>query len=105
MVAPCTLYRGDYLADCPYEEWATTAREAYRTAYLTALERVAALAEELDLLADATDAAARMLRVDPCREEDAHRTLMRCHAPATTGWRKCSVSSSGAASASPTRSG
>jgi DNA-binding SARP family transcriptional activator len=73
------LYRGDYLADCPYEEWATTAREAYRTAYLRALERVAALAEELDLIVDATDAAARMLRVDPCRE-DAHRTLMRCHA-------------------------
>jgi DNA-binding SARP family transcriptional activator len=73
------LYRGDYLADIPYEEWATTAREAYRAAYLRALERVAALAEELDLLADATDAAVRMLRVDPCRE-DAHRILMRCHA-------------------------
>ena len=40
---------------------------------------MAALAEELDLLADATDAAARMLRVDPGRE-DAHRILMRCHA-------------------------
>ncbi|MGD9702605.1 MAG: BTAD domain-containing putative transcriptional regulator [Acidimicrobiia bacterium] len=73
------LYRGDYLADIPFEEWASTAREAYRAAYLRALERVAALAEELGFVTDATEAASRMLRVDPCREE-AHRVLMRCHA-------------------------
>jgi DNA-binding SARP family transcriptional activator len=73
------LCRGDYLADIPFEEWTTITRESHRAAYVAVLERLGQLAEELGRPGDACDAAARMLRVDPCRE-DAHRALMRCHA-------------------------
>ena len=73
------LCRGDYLADIPFEEWTTTTRESHRAAYVAVLERLGQLAEELGRPGDACDAAARMLQVDPCRE-DAHRALMRCHA-------------------------
>jgi len=77
--AAVDLYRGDYLADLPYEEWALSERESYRMALLRTLERLATLALEHGRVADALDAAGRLVRADPCRE-DAHRVLMRCHA-------------------------
>lgn len=77
--AAVDLYRGDYLADVPYEEWAFPERAARQASHVRALERLAALAEEHRRFDDAADAASRLVRIDPCCEE-AHRTLMRCHA-------------------------
>jgi DNA-binding SARP family transcriptional activator len=73
------LYRGDFAADAPYEQWALLARETMRLAYLDALDRVSRLQLDLGRLDDAIATALRMLGVDPCRE-DAHRLLMGCYA-------------------------
>lgn len=77
--AAVELYRGEYLADLRYEDWAIPEREAYRAVHLQALERIAELAEAEHRIDEVFDAATRLVRADPCRE-DAHRMLMRCHA-------------------------
>jgi DNA-binding SARP family transcriptional activator len=73
------IYRGDYLADAPYEQWASTTCEALRTRYLDALDRLAAAYTASGRTDRACDMARRILKQDPCRE-DAHRTLMRAAA-------------------------
>jgi len=73
------VYRGDFLADSPYEEWTTLTREALRIKYLDLLDRLARLLLEQDREGDCVDVAQRILHQDACRE-DAHRLLMRCYA-------------------------
>jgi DNA-binding SARP family transcriptional activator len=72
------LYRGDFLADDPYEDWAALARERLRLAYLEALGRLSNLYFNAARYAACAALCQRIIEKDPCRE-DAHRRLMRCY--------------------------
>jgi DNA-binding SARP family transcriptional activator len=72
------LYRGDFLADDPYEDWAALDRERLRLAYLDALGRLSNLHFDAGRYAACASLCQRIIERDPCRE-DAHRRLMRCH--------------------------
>ncbi len=72
------VYRGDFLADSPYEEWTALTRETLRIKYLDLLDRLARLLLEQDRDGECIDVAQRILNQDTCRE-DAHRLLMRCY--------------------------
>ncbi len=75
------LYRGDYLADDPYADWALDRRERLRGTYLDALDRLASLQAAGGAYGEAIGYLERALTVDPLREE-LYCQLMRCHAAA-----------------------
>lgn len=68
------LYRGDFLGEDLYEEWARPAREEAREAYLNILRKRAELSERLDPH-EALDARLRILEVDPW-DETVHLSLI-----------------------------
>lgn len=72
------LYRGDFLADDPYEDWAALIRERLRLAYLDALGHLSNLHFSAGRYAACASLCQRIIERDPCRE-DAHRMLMRCY--------------------------
>ena len=72
------LYRGDFLADDPYEDWAAFTRERLRLAYLDALGRLSNLYFNAGHYTACASLCQRIIERDPCRE-DAHRRLMRCY--------------------------
>jgi DNA-binding SARP family transcriptional activator len=72
------LYRGDFLADSPYEEWPVLLREQLRLAHVDALDDLSALSFDAERYAAAASLCARVIEGDPCREA-AHRRLMHCH--------------------------
>jgi DNA-binding SARP family transcriptional activator len=72
------LYRGDFLADNPYEDWPVLLRERLRLAHVDALDRLSRLTFEMGRYAYAATLCGRVLERDPCREA-AHRRLMHCH--------------------------
>jgi DNA-binding SARP family transcriptional activator len=74
-----TLYRGDLLAETPYDDWALLPRETLRVTYLDVLDRLAALNLAKGSFGPCVAVAQLILQQDPCRE-DAHRLLMRCYA-------------------------
>jgi LuxR family maltose regulon positive regulatory protein len=71
-------YRGDYLPDALYEDWASAERERLLTLYLSTASHLATLLVnrrvDLEAIAVAEDVLAR----DPCWEE-AYRVLMQAH--------------------------
>jgi DNA-binding SARP family transcriptional activator len=73
------LYRGDFAADAPFEQWTLLPRESLRIKLADALDRLSRLELADGRVDDCIATAHRMLGVDPCRE-DAHRLLMRCYA-------------------------
>ena len=73
------LYRGDFAADGPYEQWTLLPRESLRLRYVDALDRMSGMQLSAGRVDECIATAHRMLDVDPCRE-DAHRLLMRCYA-------------------------
>lgn len=73
------LYRGDFAADAPFEQWTLLPRESLRIKLVDALDRLSRLELADRLIDDCIATAHRMLGVDPCHE-DAHRLLMRCYA-------------------------
>ena len=73
------LYRGDFAADAPFEQWTLLPRESLRIKLVDALDRLSHLELADRRIDDCIATAHRMLGVDPCRE-DAHRLLMRCYA-------------------------
>jgi DNA-binding SARP family transcriptional activator len=73
------LYRGEFAADAPYEQWALLPRERLRLSYLDALDRMSRIQLRSGRLDDCISTGLRMVAADPCRE-DAHRLLMRCYA-------------------------
>ena len=73
------LYRGDFAADAPFEQWTLLPRESLRIKLVDALDRLSRLELADRRIDDCISTAQRMLGVDPCRE-DAHRLLMRCYA-------------------------
>jgi DNA-binding SARP family transcriptional activator len=72
------LYRGDFLADDLYEEWAALMRERLRLAYLDTLGRLSRIQFDAGRYAVAAGLCQRIIEQDPCRE-DAYRRLMRCY--------------------------
>lgn len=73
------LYRGDFAADAPYDQWSLLIRESLRLAAVDALDHAGALQLARGDFDGCIDTAQRMLELDPCRE-DAHRLLMHCYA-------------------------
>lgn len=73
------LYRGDFAADAPFEQWTLLPRESLRLAYLDALDRMSRILFGIGRLDECIATGNRMLDLDPCRE-DAYRMLMRCYA-------------------------
>jgi DNA-binding SARP family transcriptional activator len=71
-------YRGDLLADFPYEGWTLLPRQHYRVRLLDALGRGAHLAFEVGRYDESAAYAQRLLQLDFFRE-DVHRLLMRSY--------------------------
>lgn len=72
-------YGGDFLADDPYEDWATADRERLREQYLDLVLRLGEVALQEGRCGEAVERAHRVLTADPIREA-AYRLLMRAHA-------------------------
>jgi DNA-binding SARP family transcriptional activator len=72
------LYRGELLADAPFEEWAHVYREWLRLQYLETLDQVAQGRFAAGRYADCLDACQQLLPGELCREE-LHRLAMRCY--------------------------
>lgn len=72
------LYRGDFLGDDLYEEWAALTRDHLRLAHLDALSRLSNLHFSAGRYATCAALCQRIIECDPCRE-DAQRRLMRCY--------------------------
>jgi DNA-binding SARP family transcriptional activator len=70
-------YGGDLLPAC-YDDWALPERERLLQAYLSALERLAAVSEAEGNYGSAIELARRLLSRDPLREA-TYRLLMRLH--------------------------
>jgi DNA-binding SARP family transcriptional activator len=72
------VYRGDFMADDPYEDWTALTRERLRLAHLDALGRLSHLHFNAGHYTACASLCQRIVEKDPCRE-DAHRRLMRCY--------------------------
>ena len=72
-------YRGDYLADSPYEEWAIGDRERLRLQYVDVANRLADLLFDSDDVDAAATVSQKLLRHEPC-DDATHRRLIRCYA-------------------------
>lgn len=72
------LYRGEFLADSPYESWPAGVRDRLRLTHVDALDHLSGLFFEMGRYAAAAGLCARVIERDPCREV-AHRRLMHCH--------------------------
>lgn len=72
-------YRGDFLAENPYEDWAAATRERLRLTYLDAVGQLSMCYFDTDRYAASAMLCRQLLDSDPCHE-DAWRRLMRCNA-------------------------
>ncbi len=72
------LYRGDYLSQDLYADWAVAPRARYEEMYLTMLGRLAEHYVEQQRYADGVSCCRQILARDSFRE-DAYRQLMRCY--------------------------
>lgn len=69
------LYRGDFLAELPYAEWAMAERRRLHDLACLGLRRLADIGLELCVLHGAADALARLAVLQPF-DEDVHRRLL-----------------------------
>jgi two-component SAPR family response regulator len=76
--AAVDLYRGDFLPDALYEDWASAERERLLTLYLSSASRLAQLVLERQETQESIALAEAVLARDPCWEE-AYRILMHAH--------------------------
>lgn len=73
------LYRGDYLPDALYEDWASEERERLLSLYLRAADKLAGLLIERSEYDEALDICQAILARDACWER-AYRLMMSAHA-------------------------
>lgn len=71
------LYRGEYLSEWPYAEWALTTREQLHDIHIQMLEALADTCQQRGLSEEAVSACQQVLAIDPLRES-AVRRLMQC---------------------------
>jgi len=69
------LYRGDFLAEDRYAEWAEAARQRHREQHLEGLIRLAESYAELGRLRQAISCCQRVLTVEPHREDAVQRLM------------------------------
>ncbi len=74
-----TLYRGDYLEDCLYEDWCSEERERLVALYLRTADRVAELLAQRAAWEDVLTLCQEVLTRDPCWES-AYRWMMLAYA-------------------------
>jgi DNA-binding SARP family transcriptional activator len=74
-------YRGEFLEDSPYEDWALNERDRLRLLYLEVANRLGDLLVAVGEFESAFEIGQRLLRRDPC-DEHAHQRAMRCFAAA-----------------------
>ena len=72
------LYRGDYLPDALYEDWASAERERLLSLYLRAADKLAGLLIERGEFEEALDICQAILARDACWER-AYRLIMTAH--------------------------
>jgi DNA-binding SARP family transcriptional activator len=72
------LYKSDYLADDPYEEWTILRREALQDIYLNILGKLADNYLRKNDFENCLVYCLKILDKDPCRE-DAYQRIMRCY--------------------------
>jgi DNA-binding SARP family transcriptional activator len=72
------LYKGDYLADDPYEDWTLLRREALQDMYLHILSKLADNYLQKDDCDSCIMYSLKILDKDSCRE-DAYQRIMRCY--------------------------
>jgi DNA-binding SARP family transcriptional activator len=72
------LYRGDFLADTPYESWTVLDRERLRITYLDTLDHLSQIYFIQERYTACVTLCQLILTRDLCRE-DAHCRLMRCY--------------------------
>ena len=72
------VYGGEFLADYPYDQWATGQREHYRVLHREAAAALLSYHAAVDDHCSILQLATRLLALDPC-DEDACRHLMRAH--------------------------
>ena len=72
------LYRGDFLEQDPYEDWASLQREQIRNSYLEIADCVSEQQCRQGEYAAAIELCQKILAKDNCHEH-AHRRLMRCY--------------------------
>ena len=73
------LYKGEFLAEEPFAEWALSKRERLKRLYLDALMKLAGLYEETSQTAKAINCLNRVIIMDPL-EEEACKSLMIVYA-------------------------
>lgn len=73
------LYRGDFLEDLPYDEWALQQRRYLRMLFVETANRLADARLSAGLADEALGLSQRVLSFDPC-DEVAHRRALRCYA-------------------------
>lgn len=73
--AAVALYRGEYLAEDPYEDWLLPLRQQWRERFLEALEGEAEAHLKLGDFSAAAESSRKAIRYEPTRES-AHRCLM-----------------------------
>lgn len=73
------LYQGDFLADCPYEDWSVLMREKMRLLYLDVLDRSSVIYLSNGQFGACVTLCQLILSRDNCRE-DAHGRLMIAYA-------------------------
>jgi LuxR family transcriptional regulator, maltose regulon positive regulatory protein len=76
-----SLYKGDYLPECLYEDWSAAERKRLRDLYLATAERLARLALRARDWDEVISLCEGILARDDCWET-AYRLLMRAHAAA-----------------------
>lgn len=77
--AALRFYRGDYLPDALYEDWASEERERLLSLYLRAADKLAGLLIERSDFEEALDICQAILARDACWER-AYRLIMTAHA-------------------------
>ncbi|NOX63557.1 MAG: transcriptional regulator, partial [Chloroflexi bacterium] len=65
------LYRGDFLPEFRYDDWAADARERLQRLFVSGLFRLARLHLDDTRYAAAAQSAQRILAIDPCDEQAA----------------------------------
>ena len=72
------FYRGEFLENLRFEDWASSVRERSREQWIVILDRLSSHFFEKEKYQISLNLSERMLEKDPCLE-DVHRRIMQCY--------------------------